>query len=165
MSYSLGSVAETYEKLGPFDYSNLLKEGLVDKQVPRVMYTTCVMVDGSRYTGQFKKYKHNVKDGIGHIIYPDGSLFEGVFKDDDTVKGRYIFTNGCIYEGEMKNHKMHGKGVLKGQDQPIYEGEFFNGEQCDKRANLVTSASNLTPLLGSNQKRKQRKSVKFTIVV
>ena len=45
----------------------------------RDMMSTCVMVDGSKYYGQFLK-SSKIKDGIGHIIYHDGSLFEGIFK-------------------------------------------------------------------------------------
>mmetsp|Transcript_33778 Transcript_33778/g.33273 ORF Transcript_33778/g.33273 Transcript_33778/m.33273 type:complete len:123 (-) Transcript_33778:60-428(-) len=95
------------------------------------------MVDGSKYKGQFLK-GGTIKDGIGQMIYPDGSLFEGLFKDDDTVKGRYIFTNGTVYTGKMKNHKMHGKGVLKFGKKVVYKGRFINGEKCDKLKSLPT---------------------------
>lgn len=40
------------------------------------------------------------------IIYSDGSIFEGAFKDDEPIKGRCIFRNGFVYEGDMKGHCM-----------------------------------------------------------
>lgn len=121
------------------------------------------MADGSRYTGQFKKGR-SIKDGIGHIIYPDGSLFEGVFRLDDTLKGRYIFTNGYVYEGEMQNHKMHGTGVLKYKGKTIYAGDFENGEQCSHDLTILSTASNNSPLLNGEQADlKNNKSVQFVL--
>ena len=66
------------------------------------MWGTSITVDGSKYVGQFIK-DTNVKDGIGHLIYPDGSIFEGLFKNDMPVKGRYIMVNGDVYVGKMDN--------------------------------------------------------------
>ena len=94
-------VAKTYKEIGPFNYSKLVKEEIIDKSKKRDMKGPSIMSDGSKYTGQFFK-KTTVKDGIGQIIYKDGSLFEGVFRFNDTVKGRYITTKGYVYEGEMK---------------------------------------------------------------
>ena len=60
-------------------------------------------MDGSKYVGQFIK-ETNIKDGIGHLIYPDGSIFEGTFRNDLPVKGRYIMINGDVYQGKMINY-------------------------------------------------------------
>mmetsp|Transcript_38451 Transcript_38451/g.44068 ORF Transcript_38451/g.44068 Transcript_38451/m.44068 type:complete len:96 (+) Transcript_38451:398-685(+) len=59
-----------------------------------------ITVDGSKYVGQFIQGT-NVKDGIGQLIYPDGSIFEGIFKNDLPIKGRYISICGDIFEGKM----------------------------------------------------------------
>lgn len=40
-------------------------------------------------------------------------------------KGTYEFPNGTIYEGEWKNHQMHGEGYLLNGIK--WEGEFVNG--------------------------------------
>uniref|UniRef100_A0A7S3N2M1 MORN repeat-containing protein 4 n=1 Tax=Euplotes harpa TaxID=151035 RepID=A0A7S3N2M1_9SPIT len=56
--------------------------------------------DGSKYTGQFIK-DSNIKDGIGYMIFPDGSIFEGTFKDDLPVKGRHITAHGDVFSGRM----------------------------------------------------------------
>eukprot|EP00345_Euplotes_harpa_P004854 CAMPEP_0168326792 /NCGR_PEP_ID=MMETSP0213-20121227/5520_1 /TAXON_ID=151035 /ORGANISM="Euplotes harpa, Strain FSP1.4" /LENGTH=160 /DNA_ID=CAMNT_0008329587 /DNA_START=239 /DNA_END=721 /DNA_ORIENTATION=+ len=139
MKYSLNrQVAEIYNAIGPYDYEHLISEGLVDKNSLRVMKTANIMVDGSKYTGQFLK-STLIKDGIGHIIYTDGSLFEGAFKMNDTIKGRYITTRGYIYEGEMRNHKMHGYGELMFDREVIYSGEFEDGEQVEESIDLKTA--------------------------
>lgn len=80
-------VRRLYDDTGHYDYEKLVENGYVDKSCPRDMCDTSIMVDGSKYKGQFKK-RRLVKDGIGQIIYKDGSMFEGAFKDDDTLFGR-----------------------------------------------------------------------------
>jgi hypothetical protein len=66
--------------------------------------------------GQFIK-DTNLKDGIGHLIYPDGSIFEGTFKNDLPVKGRYIMINGDVYQGKMINYvKEHEETPTKGAE-------------------------------------------------
>lgn len=94
LTYSLSNVSDIYRQLGPYDMSALLEGQLIDKSKLREFYSTCVMVGGGIYTGQFLRSKPRIKDGVGYIIYPNGTLFEGVFSNDDTVKGRYIFRNG-----------------------------------------------------------------------
>jgi hypothetical protein len=160
--HTQGKVEKTYKRVKEFDYEKLVNEGLVNKHVDRVMYTTCIMVDGSKYNGQFRKHSMT-KDGIGHIIYPDGSLFEGVFKNDDTVKGRYIFTNGYIYQGDMKNHKMHGNGVLKYKNKIIYSGEFENGEQCSEKLTLVSTMDSAILNPTESNQLQAMKSVQFDL--
>jgi hypothetical protein len=115
------------------------------------------MVDGSKYRGQFIK-DANIKDGIGQMIYPDGSIFEGAFADDDTVKGRYVFNNGYVYEGEMLNHKMHGKGVLRFKGRKIYSGQFQKGKQVSKELDLTSTVD-----ISDFAKLTSSKSVKFVL--
>lgn len=153
-------MSKTLEEVGKFDYEKLVNEGLINKKVLRDMYTACIMVDGSKYTGQFQKNRA-IKDGIGYIIYPDGSLFEGVFRNDDTVKGRYIFTNGYVYEGEMRNHKMHGKGCLKYEGKILYSGDFENGEQCSDKLTLISTSGSSSPK--DLQQLTSTKSVQFVL--
>ena len=38
------------------------------------------------------------------------------------------FKNGNIYQGEVKNGKMHGKGTLNLKDGRIVEGDFKEGK-------------------------------------
>jgi hypothetical protein len=42
----------------------------------------------------------NIKDGIGVMFWPDGTKYEGDFKEDQPHGyGRKIFANGEYYEG------------------------------------------------------------------
>ena len=152
LEYTLVKIIDVLNYVGEYNYEKLISDSIkkwksnknqqkpvnFDKNTPRDIYETWIMVGGSKYTGQFLKGK-TIKDGIGQMIYPDGSLFEGIFKDDDTVKGRYIFTNGTVYEGEMKNHKMHGMGTLKFKNKVLYKGEFENGVQCNKDLSFLST--------------------------
>lgn len=96
------------------------------------------------------------------MIYPDGSIFEGAFQDDDTAKGRYVFNNGYVYEGEMLNHKMHGEGVLRYKGKKIYSGEFSKGVQWKKKIDLLNTGDNL--LVNSDvNKIGSSKTVKFNL--
>ena len=126
------------------------------------MKVSSIMSDGSKYTGQFLK-RTTIKDGIGQIIYKDGSLFEGVLRFNDTVKGRYITTNGYVYEGEMKNHKMHGRGILKYQDKILYNGDFENGVQVDEYLELGSTPSNISQSEIHSDKLATSKSVQFML--
>ena len=41
------------------------------------------------------------------------------------MKGVYEFPNGSKYEGEWKNHKMHGEGVFTDIDSNKWEGKKY----------------------------------------
>ena len=164
LKFSLNkAVAETYKAIRPYNYTRIVREGLFDKRVYRYMKAGNIMVDGSKYTGQFLR-DTSIKDGIGQIIYTDGSLFEGVFKKNDTLKGRYITTNGYVYEGSMKNHKMHGYGILKYKGETIHEGEFEDGEQVGDKFEVMSSLnSTITATDSAIGKVASKKSVQFNL--
>ena len=53
------------------------------------------------------------KEGKGKLIYPDGSFYEGNFKND-LFNGKGIFVNNnWIYKGDFLNGKKHGKGKIE----------------------------------------------------
>ena len=40
---------------------------------------------------------------------PDGTIYEGEFKDDElNGKGKITFRSGTIYEGEFKDDRLNG---------------------------------------------------------
>jgi hypothetical protein len=66
-----------------------------------------------------------VKDN--EIIYTNGDIYNGEIKDDKANgKGKKIYKNGDIYEGEFLNDELHGKGKKIYQNGDIYVGEFKN---------------------------------------
>ena len=40
----------------------------------------------------------------------------------------YRFADGSVYEGEWKEGKYHGRGVMRSADGAVYEGEFQGGK-------------------------------------
>ena len=46
-----------------------------------------------------------------------------------SLQGRYIWTDGRIYEGEWMNQKLHGVGIYKWRDGKIYKGEYSNDKK------------------------------------
>ena len=69
--------------------------------------------------------------GFGKIIFlKEGHKYEGQFKNN-RIEGWGIlyWKNGDRYEGQVKNGKMHGKGKYYYKDGKIYEGIFINGNK------------------------------------
>ena len=61
-------------------------------------------------------------------IYPDGSIYEGEWKDDlQNGYGTWTFADGSIYVGEWKNGEYHGHGRLTYPDGKKHEGEWKDG--------------------------------------
>ena len=51
------------------------------------------------------------KNGRGILAFPNGSKFEGEFKDGEYHgTGTFTFANGSVYTGGYKSGKYHGQG-------------------------------------------------------
>jgi hypothetical protein len=88
-------------------------------------------MNGSIYTGEWLK---NKMSGSGKYEYPDGSYFEGSFKDGNFfLKGKFVlggeggeifdvgFNGGLFMKGvKMDNGKLNGDGLV------LYENMNFN---------------------------------------
>ena len=108
--------------------------------------------DGTTYEGNWYKDQPH---GKGKEIFADGSRFEGLFENGFKKKGRFTWTDGSYYEGEIKNNffegygkfrwregreyigqwkngKMEGKGIMRYVDGAKYEGEFYQGKRHGK---------------------------------
>ena len=90
--------------------------------------------------------------GQGMLIYPDGRSVKGMFNESRSwvcvdeaqesanqqphykrgtpPKCGSVLTlrNGCVYEGELNDGKMHGQGKLALPDGRTFEGEFKEGQ-------------------------------------
>jgi hypothetical protein len=63
----------------------------------------------------------NTRDGRGKQIWPDGSLYEGFWRNDKANgKGRLIHSDGDVYEGDWVNDKAEGFGVYTHMDGAQY---------------------------------------------
>lgn len=115
-----------------------------------------LMLELGRYVGEYKNGKphgrgilyyssqygiksydgtwiNGVMEGEGTIIWKDGDKYVGNFKNGQKEGyGIYHFANGLLYEGDLQNDKIHGKGKLTYPandecDRKYYEGEFISG--------------------------------------
>lgn len=88
------------DKLGPFKLTpaDLQLDSLEQRE--RVYIDEFKDVgDGRLYKGQWKK-KTGERDGLGIQFWPDGSKYEGMWRNDKANgKGRMTHANGDIYEG------------------------------------------------------------------
>ena len=57
-------------------------------------------------------FKSN-QNGKGKMIYTNGDIYEGDFIDGiPNVKGKYTFSEDGVYEGDFANGSFNGKGIL-----------------------------------------------------
>ena len=69
------------------------------------------------------------------IIFPPTNLViedeqgnKYTFSDDQQSRGKSIFINGDIYEGQFQDMKPHGKGTMRHKNGDIYSGNFIRGK-------------------------------------
>ena len=75
------------------------------------------------------------KKGIvkGKFITSNGMIYEGEFlKEDKTGKGKKTSPNGIIYEGEFLEGYLNGRGKMTYPSGAVYEGEFQKGFKTGK---------------------------------
>lgn len=66
------------------------------------------MENGARYKGQWNSVL-NQREGRGVQIWPDGSIYEGYWKNDKANgRGRLIHADGDVYLGEWVEDKAEG---------------------------------------------------------
>lgn len=81
-------------------------------------------------------------DGQGEIfLFKENIYAKGLWKKGAFVYGRVHFCNGSYYEGDIKDSKFNGKGVLVFEDGNRYEGKFTNGERHGKGKLLFPDGS------------------------
>ena len=69
--------------------------------------------------------------GNYQIIYANGDIYEGEFKDGMlNGNGKIIRKDGNIFKGEFKDNKLNGHGIYSGKYNNIY-GNIFEGEFKD----------------------------------
>ena len=67
------------------------------------------------YNGQWNQ--HNKPEGRGRIIFKNGSILVGSFKDKlcNYASCHMVFKDGAYYSGAIGNNKLAGKGKLASQ--------------------------------------------------
>jgi len=85
-----------------------------------------VMDNKARYEGEWN-IASKKREGMGILIWQDGSVYEGYWKDDKANgRGRLIHANKDVYIGEWKDDKAHGYGFYLHADGAKYEGFWRN---------------------------------------
>lgn len=79
----------------------------------------------AKFDGEWKLNKRN---GHGSMVWPDGSRFEGEWRNDERVQGKLVMPDHNVYEGHFRNDKFHGIGkITYDRDGTSFEGIFANG--------------------------------------
>lgn len=84
------------------------------------------------YTGFWNSVR-DVRTYKGILLYSNGGLYEGSFKDNSIEgEGRKISSDGEYYIGNFLSGKKHGKGKAVLANKTIYEGswrsDYMDGE-------------------------------------
>ena len=80
--------------------------GLGDREPREALY----LQNGSVYWGEWRT-DSNVREGRGVQVWPDGSLYEGYWKNNKAnFYGRLLHKDGDIYQGSWLDDKAHGVG-------------------------------------------------------
>lgn len=110
-------------KYGPFKYdpTQNIDQELLDKG-PFELDNQAI------YSGQWSK--NGQRCGKGSQIWPDGSKYDGYWKNDmANGRGRLIHADGNVYEGEWIDDKTNGYGVYTHIDGTRYAGNWYNDLQ------------------------------------
>jgi hypothetical protein len=85
------------------------------------------------YVGQWNK-DTGKREGLGLLLWEDGSLFEGFWKDGKACgSGHLLYSDGDVYEGQWLNGKNHGFGEYYHHiDGATYTGTWFDDTQTGK---------------------------------
>ena len=85
--------------------------------------------NAARYKGEWL-VGTNIRQGRGMQVWPDGSMYEGYWRDNKANgKGRLIHADGDVYFGMWQEDKAHGKGVYSHLDGARYTGEWKEDKQ------------------------------------
>ena len=127
------SSSSNNNKIRDLGWGTKLKKGLV-------LRGDLSFKDGAKYSGALKSYKKQVPHGYGIFFYAehgkkityDGielvtiKYYSGNFKNGKKEgKGKFICTGQYTYEGQWKNDRLNGRGILKvwGTDE-VFDGYF-----------------------------------------
>ena len=91
-------------KLGNFEYPKISLSHLEWRDI-------YISEDDRKYLGTWNP-KTNQREGVGIFVTHDGSIYEGLWKNDlPNGKGRKITEYGDYYVGDFKDGYFNGKGI------------------------------------------------------
>ena len=70
------------------------------------------------------------REGRGKYVFADGDVYEGEYKAGKKEgRGIYRSADGDVYEGEFKANKKEGRGISRWANGDVYEGEYKAGKR------------------------------------
>ncbi|XP_057981991.1 phosphatidylinositol 4-phosphate 5-kinase 9 isoform X2 [Malania oleifera] len=65
---------------------------------------------------------------VAELLLPNGESYSGsLLGNIPEGSGKYVWSDGCIYEGEWRRGMRHGNGKMKWPSEVVYNGEFSGG--------------------------------------
>ncbi|XP_065875506.1 phosphatidylinositol 4-phosphate 5-kinase 1-like [Euphorbia lathyris] len=96
-------------------------------------HPTCIVVaekllpNGDIYTGTLSCA---VPHGKGKYLWSDGCMYEGDWERGRACgKGKFSWPSGATYEGHYKDGRMNGYGTLIGVDADLYKGHWLSDKK------------------------------------
>ena len=119
-------------------YLTKCSEGTINRMITKKIFAGNDENGEPTFKNEFKgrkiTYKGGIKNGKPHgrgkVIFPEGGVVEGEFKNGKVNgQGKMIYSDGEVYEGEFKDGQQHGQGKMIYDNGDVYEGEFFLNEK------------------------------------
>lgn len=128
---------------------------------------TTILIDGSKYTGEFKSgkphgkgimyykngnkylgsWRNGKRNGKGKLIIKGQGDYIGSFSNGDVEGyGEFFYNNGDNYKGYFKDGKYHGTGTYKYQNGKVVSGSWHENEYLADN----TTNNNLSSRISSN---------------
>ena len=106
---------------------NSIYKGTVNSRFQKEGYGKLYLPDGSIYEGFFKE---NKMEGRGRLTNIEGFVYDGEFKNGQANGyGKYLKLDGTIYKGNWINEKLNGICEICNSDNSMYIGNFVNGKK------------------------------------
>lgn len=103
-----------------------------DPRVKEILYT-----DGAKYIGQVDE--NNKWNGRGRVLFSDGNVYEGEVENDFMQGiGSLCYANGDKYVGQWFQDLRHGWGQYASLNGDVYEGNYLHGERSGKGVYLMS---------------------------
>ncbi|KAI3442911.1 uncharacterized protein J3R85_000623 [Psidium guajava] len=65
---------------------------------------------------------------VGNLLLPNGESYSGsLLGNAPEGFGKYVWSDGCLYEGDWRRGMRHGNGRISWPSGAVYEGEFSGG--------------------------------------
>ncbi|CAH8259941.1 unnamed protein product [Arabidopsis lyrata] len=79
-------------------------------------------------SGEVSETSEDARFRVRELLLPDGESYSGsLLGNVPEGPGKYIWSDGCVYDGEWRRGMRHGIGKMRWASGASYEGEFSGG--------------------------------------